>query len=292
MSGDLKVKYIKRNLIDIDEVRIRTFTGKDVSNLVKSIKEIGLLHPITVSPLDNGRYKLLAGFRRLQAFDICKISDIPVVEKFPENEIQERRIEWQENFSRKNLNNFEASIYISMSKRLYEESNPETKQGASGKYRSKEKIVKEKIESLSVAESAILKKGKEGKKPKLIEKPKTKPALRFTKALSQEVGVSERTIQDLVQVGNAILNKEIDEKTIDKFKKGEVAFSNVLVKARKLREETRIKANKANLPKFAKPEPEPTIIRADQYNKFWLCQDCSKAEVRTCPDCNHKFIPI
>ena len=34
-------------------------------------------------------------------------------------------------------------------------------------------------------------KRKRRKKPKLIEKPKTKPALRFTKALSQEVGVSE-----------------------------------------------------------------------------------------------------
>jgi ParB family transcriptional regulator, chromosome partitioning protein len=55
-------------LIKIDNInigdRLRQDLG-DVSSLSKSIKKLGLLHPIVVRKLLNGRYQLVAGERRI-----------------------------------------------------------------------------------------------------------------------------------------------------------------------------------------------------------------------------------
>ena len=51
--------------IDVSE-RIRFDLG-EIDLLAESIGKIGLLNPITLLPIGHGRYKLLAGFRRLEA---------------------------------------------------------------------------------------------------------------------------------------------------------------------------------------------------------------------------------
>ena len=58
--------------------RIRS--GRNVEDLVKSIKGTGLLNPIVVAPLiTSGKYVLIDGYRRLLACVKCGITDIPVV---------------------------------------------------------------------------------------------------------------------------------------------------------------------------------------------------------------------
>lgn len=51
----------------------------DVFDLVRSIEEKGLIQPIAVTPKPDGKYKLIAGFRRSQAFKVLKKTTIPAV---------------------------------------------------------------------------------------------------------------------------------------------------------------------------------------------------------------------
>lgn len=58
--------------------RIRS--GRNVEDLIKSIKSTGLLNPIVVAPLiTDGKYVLIDGYRRLLACVSCGITDIPAV---------------------------------------------------------------------------------------------------------------------------------------------------------------------------------------------------------------------
>jgi len=59
-------------LVDIDKIIIKDRIRKDFGNieeLANDIKENSLLNPITVIPVENGMYQLIAGERRLRA---CK----------------------------------------------------------------------------------------------------------------------------------------------------------------------------------------------------------------------------
>lgn len=49
---------------------------KDVSDLMASIKQVGLLNPVTVKK-DGNKYKLIAGFRRYNAYKKLKLKTIP-----------------------------------------------------------------------------------------------------------------------------------------------------------------------------------------------------------------------
>lgn len=69
-------------MIPIDEIKIKERARKDLGSLdllEASIKDKGLLQPITVRPLMEGGYKLLAGRRRLQACTNLGLSRIHCV---------------------------------------------------------------------------------------------------------------------------------------------------------------------------------------------------------------------
>ncbi|MGH1397213.1 MAG: ParB/RepB/Spo0J family partition protein, partial [Trichormus sp.] len=45
----------------------RYFDPKKLEQLIESIKQHGILEPVLVRPLDNGKYELVAGERRIRA---------------------------------------------------------------------------------------------------------------------------------------------------------------------------------------------------------------------------------
>lgn len=53
-----------------------------IEKLAASIKDIGLIQPIIVCPLDDGSFELIVGQRRLVAYDYLN-------EKFPDDEYEE-----------------------------------------------------------------------------------------------------------------------------------------------------------------------------------------------------------
>ncbi|MBU6280416.1 MAG: ParB/RepB/Spo0J family partition protein [Actinomycetales bacterium] len=55
------------------------FDPEALAELVHSIKEIGLLQPVVVRPVGEGRYELVAGERRLRASTAARMTAIPAI---------------------------------------------------------------------------------------------------------------------------------------------------------------------------------------------------------------------
>ena len=73
-SASLNFDEIEIDLIDLNPYQPRTnFNQKDIDELASSIKELGLIQPITIKTKDN-RYELISGERRLRAFKILKLN--------------------------------------------------------------------------------------------------------------------------------------------------------------------------------------------------------------------------
>jgi len=93
--------------ISIHKIKVGKNRGrkefKGVLDLRDSIKQHGLINPITVSERQDGSYHLIAGESRLQA--ACKIpwSEIPCYIKTGLSELQEKELELEENLRRNNL---------------------------------------------------------------------------------------------------------------------------------------------------------------------------------------------
>ncbi len=91
-------------------VRIR-IDNTDISQLKKSIDEIGLLNPIIV----NEENELLSGFRRLTVCRELGWEEIDaVVLKTSDNEVKKLDVEFHENLGRSNLSNDDRLNYLQM----------------------------------------------------------------------------------------------------------------------------------------------------------------------------------
>ncbi|MFC1612264.1 ParB/RepB/Spo0J family partition protein [Patescibacteria group bacterium] len=82
------------------------FADSGMEDLISSIKEHGILQPLIVSPLPDGKYELVAGERRFRAAKFNKIKEVPaLVRKVKEHEKLEFAL--IENLQRENLNPIE-----------------------------------------------------------------------------------------------------------------------------------------------------------------------------------------
>ena len=110
---------ININLIRLNPNQPRTnFNQKDISDLASSIKELGLIQPITVKE-DEDNYELISGERRLRAFKQLSIKTIPA---YVRNANDQTSLEMAlvENIQRKDLDPIEIAISYS---RLIDELN-------------------------------------------------------------------------------------------------------------------------------------------------------------------------
>lgn len=80
-------------------------TMGDMSELIASVREKGVLEPILVRPV-GGRFQIIAGERRFRAASECGLSEVPcIVREADDAEVME--IALVENLQRKDLNAFE-----------------------------------------------------------------------------------------------------------------------------------------------------------------------------------------
>ncbi|MFA6447474.1 MAG: ParB/RepB/Spo0J family partition protein [Patescibacteria group bacterium] len=88
------------------------FDHAGLEDLVSSIKQHGIIQPLVVAPLPDGRYELIAGERRLRAAVIAELLTVPaVIRSATEQEKLELAI--IENVQRKDLNAMEeAKAYV------------------------------------------------------------------------------------------------------------------------------------------------------------------------------------
>lgn len=97
----------------------RLFSHSELEDLVRSIKEHGILQPISVTERSDGGYELIAGERRLRAAEIAELPTIPALVRTA-TELQKLELALIENIQRQDLNPIEEAFAF---KRLVEEFN-------------------------------------------------------------------------------------------------------------------------------------------------------------------------
>ena len=84
----------------------RTFNDETLFGLAESIRQNGILQPLTVRAIENGHYELVAGERRLRAAMMCGLKEVPCIE-LRLDETQSAVLALIENLQRQDLNYFE-----------------------------------------------------------------------------------------------------------------------------------------------------------------------------------------
>jgi ParB family chromosome partitioning protein len=76
------LQTVSIDLITSNRLQPRTvFDDEKIRELADSIREDGIIQPLIVTPLSDGRYELIAGERRLRASRIAGLTEVPVVIK-------------------------------------------------------------------------------------------------------------------------------------------------------------------------------------------------------------------
>lgn len=117
---EIEFTEIKITLIDANPWQPRNeFEAEALQELSNSIKEHGLIQPVTVRPTSSGRYQLIAGERRLRA---CKIAGFTSIAAYirSASDVQMLEMGLIENIQRKDLNPIEIALSF---QRLIEECN-------------------------------------------------------------------------------------------------------------------------------------------------------------------------
>lgn len=118
-SGNLKQEVIEKsagtNFVSLDLIDVnpnqprKDFDDIALSELAASIKMHGIIQPLTVSAIANGRFRLIAGERRYRASKIAGLKEVPVYVRESKNDnILELAL--LENLQRENLNAIEISL--------------------------------------------------------------------------------------------------------------------------------------------------------------------------------------
>ncbi len=95
------------------------FKKESIDELKKSIKELGLIQPITVREINNNKFQLISGERRLKAFKLIGLSNIPSYVR-KANDIESLEMALVENIQRQDLDPIEIALSYS---RLIKEIN-------------------------------------------------------------------------------------------------------------------------------------------------------------------------
>ena len=113
ISGDFvagAVAEIDINLIETNPFQPRTeFDETDLRELAQSIKEQGVIQPVTVRKLGYNKYQLISGERRLRASKMAGLTKIPAFIRVANDE-QMLELALIENIHRENLNAIEVAI--------------------------------------------------------------------------------------------------------------------------------------------------------------------------------------
>lgn len=87
----------------------REFDAEALHELAKSIQEIGIVQPITLRQMENGKYQIIAGERRWRASQIAGLTQIPAyIRTIKDENVMEMAL--VENIQREDLNAIEIAL--------------------------------------------------------------------------------------------------------------------------------------------------------------------------------------
>jgi ParB-like chromosome segregation protein Spo0J len=129
---DLTVRNLGLSGIAISPRR-RALRPDAVDSLAASMKEIGLIHPITVRPAEGLGFCLITGRHRYEGAKLLKWKSIPaiVLEGLDADEAELREID--ENLIRADLTDAERAAHHARRQQLHQQKHPETKHGGDRK---------------------------------------------------------------------------------------------------------------------------------------------------------------
>ena len=183
-----------QNTVRVNEIMVlpgrRAVNTTKVEDLVESIKELGLINPITITE-DN---KLVAGAHRLQAFKDMGLEEIPVTYLKTENDMLIELAEIDENLIRSDMHYIENGKALARRKEIYETLHPETKRGGD---RKSEKIKTSRAQFDN--DSGIVLSGDEQIKRQTDEQPRS-----FAEDTAMKTGYTARKIQEDIQINESL----------------------------------------------------------------------------------------
>jgi ParB family chromosome partitioning protein len=107
-------------LIDVNPFQPRqAFDEEALQELATSIRQLGIIQPVTLRKLDNGRFQIIAGERRLRASKIAGLKKIPAFVRSADDQAM-LELALVENIHRADLNSIEVAISY---QRLIDECN-------------------------------------------------------------------------------------------------------------------------------------------------------------------------
>jgi ParB-like chromosome segregation protein Spo0J len=275
-SPDLPlVRIIGLSGIAINTPQRRALQPDTVEQLASSMKEVGLLNPITIRPREGDMgYYLIAGRHRYEAAKKLKWESVPalILEGITADDAELAEID--ENLIRANLTPAEESLHHARRKELYEKKYPETKRGAAG--------------------GAATKAKSKGANPQTAVKPS------YAEDVAAKTGKSRDTVERAVRRGKEIPNiASLPGTSLDKgaeldalAKMPPERQSQLIEKARagekvSARDSTKGRQQPVHKPKTAsldapkpKPVPSPPIVSSAGPAKS------SKPSVNTAPPLN------
>ncbi|MFN8247254.1 MAG: ParB/RepB/Spo0J family partition protein [Ferruginibacter sp.] len=126
-SGNLKPEVVEKSTsmltVPLDQIEVnphqprKDFDDNALSELATSIKLHGLIQPLTVTAIPGGKYRLIAGERRMRASRIAGLKEVPVFIR-QTNDSHLLELALLENLQRENLNAIEIALSY---KRLMDE---------------------------------------------------------------------------------------------------------------------------------------------------------------------------
>ena len=104
------VGNIRIESIEVNPNQPRTkFDEEALQELAESIKNYGLIQPITVRPIANGKYQLISGERRLRACKLAGLQEVPTYVRTVDD-LQSIQMALVENIQREDLNALEIAL--------------------------------------------------------------------------------------------------------------------------------------------------------------------------------------
>ena len=249
--------------------RARALRSEAVTVLAESMRDSGLINPITLRPIADGRYGLIAGFHRLDAANRLRWPEIQAIILDGVDAIDAELYEIDENLIRADLTDAEKAAHHTRRKDLYQQKYPETKSGQAGRGRGKLRQIGEANERYT-ADTAKKTGGSERSIQRHVERGNKIPNVSELAGTSLDHGVELDALADLP--------KDVQAELIEKARKGEKVSAKA--EAKKLKREAREaelgEAQAAGNLKF--PDRHYGVILVDWPRKPWAYSDETGAD--------------
>lgn len=209
----MKVINIAINLIDEDSEQPRyNFNNESLLELAESIKEVGLLNPIKVRVIDNNRYKIVFGNRRLKACKLLGLKSIPAIISENESELDVYLEQLTENIQRESFTPIEEAeaFYRIMNDEKFRMS----KKLLSSRLGKTERYISKKLDLLSFGRDVqqMIHSGKDILPNRLTEEqvlPLKNVAIEYRDKLAIKVAIEQLPVNDVKKITELFLARDI-----------------------------------------------------------------------------------